>query len=519
MDNQSLISTKDAMGPVYLDEPIKECPTCQEKIAARAEVCPVCSAEFEIYTRAYCTQCHRLIHLTTTGKCPICMGEALLDPRDYSLMMAAGTWPGSEKKEPENPSNERPVSTPGEIKACPLCGRAIQAEAPTCSFCGARFDVSITGYCPHCHNIMRLNEAGRCSKCGGEIVDRQVTSSLAGAAELQPAATQAAPIPVTVTPEPPQEAQIHCHKCKVVNASTESVCRQCGANLLPGTSFGERALSLGLGLVFAVVLGVVSITLFANTQASPWWSLCLGVLALSTFAAGFQTAFARNPTHKRYYQRAQRHLKLNTRQAMADLSNAIDCAPSNDKMKYIQELKKLQAEMGTAEEAATDLSALIQKCSEALTATESHRQKAELLEQRAEFHAQLGAEEQKVRDLLEATYEIEKAIKKHEYKMNKDGENLAQFFTGYGDALASGYALGQEKDARKKVEKQRMSMLMEGKIRAIGYCKKCKDAVPLNNDLTCSRCGKAFKHPQTLFAVPADLEKAVVCVRQKRGVS
>jgi len=88
--------------PVIVIGDTKECPTCDKKINATAETCSTCGAKFEVYTRAYCTHCHKIIHAIAEGKCPDCQNNDLLDPRLYSKITAAGILP--EKSVPKTKS-------------------------------------------------------------------------------------------------------------------------------------------------------------------------------------------------------------------------------------------------------------------------------------------------------------------------------------------------------------------------------------------------------------------------------
>jgi hypothetical protein len=40
-----------------------------------------------------------------------------------------------------------------ETKKCPLCAETIPLAPRKCEFCGARFNVSSSGYCQTCHLV------------------------------------------------------------------------------------------------------------------------------------------------------------------------------------------------------------------------------------------------------------------------------------------------------------------------------------------------------------------------------
>ena len=243
---------------------------------------------------------------------------------------------------------------------------------------------------------------------------------------------------------------IYCKKCNAVNAGDEKFCQKCNADLLPKENLMDRIGNLIVGIVGGVLCGLVAYNLFNNPEFAESFTVCPTnpltwlIVAIVFPITNLVLAMRKTPEYLRYAIRARRHIELDPEQAISDFSQALELAPK--------------------------------------------KERANILNERANLYKKLGMEEEETRDRLAYTSE-EGAY--------SGGSGLAGMFGASKDA----YVSTRTKDERKR-------MMAEGKLTALGYCTKCASVVELNKKLRCPQ-HKSPKPKIMKFVVPADAEKAV----------
>jgi len=239
-----------------------------------------------------------------------------------------------------------------------------------------------------------------------------------------------------------------CRKCKANNPPEADRCEQCGANLLPGESLGERALWLVGGIIGTGLSAGMLYLLSTNPESIETSEFCLftnpvvWMIGIFVFPiSGLVSALRKTPLYKRYENRAKRHINLDWEQALTDFSKAIELAP-----------KKVQAS---------------------------------LLKQRADVYKAHGMEDDYLTDRLEY--------------MESEGA-----YQGQAD-FAQVFKLDSDQFITSARDSERKRLVAEGKIHAVGFCKKCRQAVTLNAKIRCPDHPKS-KPLATRFTLPKDLE-------------
>lgn len=207
-----------------------------------------------------------------------------------------------------------------------------------------------------------------------------------------------------------------------------------------------------MGAAIFIGLGV----LFAGWEevppccASP---AALGLFALSCLVGGFRWAFGRTKEYEKYLKRAERHVEAAPDQALADFTTALQLAPE--------------------------------------------KQKAQILKQRGELHSKLGDKEEALEDL--SAYAVHPQAHK--------GAKVMSEMVGVDLEQAAGGA------TERRIDGLRSVLVQEGALQAVGYCKHCKDAVLLDENRGCSRCGVQVKKAR--FVKPEETEAELAKLREE----
>jgi len=243
---------------------------------------------------------------------------------------------------------------------------------------------------------------------------------------------------------------IFCAKCKHKNKAQSTFCEQCNADLLPGEGIQDRVGNMVVGVVGGLMTGGISYFLITHPEFVETSEICLLTNPIpwlfATFAVPISSialALRKTPTFTKYENRAKRHVELDAEQALEDFSKALELAPK--------------------------------------------KEHARLLQQRSTLYTKLGREEDAIRDKLTYT--------------STEGAYAEQ----------SGWArmIGADKDAyvSTAIQQERKQLLAQGKIKAVGFCKKCGQIVELNEKLSCPQHKKP--KPQYIkFAMPSELDSA-----------
>lgn len=250
---------------------------------------------------------------------------------------------------------------------------------------------------------------------------------------------------------------ITCHKCKAINDTGTIHCQNCHKDLLPGYSFSYRMVLMIVGILGFLFCAWMLYRLIQNPEltlgaelticASPiFWGIALFLFPIVMLVE----LLKKTPVYTRYELRADRHMKIDPEQSLADLSEAIKLAPN----------KKLGV----------------------------------LLRKRSDIHKMIGNEEEAIKDRLGyLDSEID----------NEDGfQSLGNTFQLPMDKITSGYREGE-----------RRALVKLGQIKAVGFCKRCRKAVDLTWKIRCPNHPRK-KPLTVKYVLPRDLDSALAEVEE-----
>lgn len=159
--------------------------------------------------------------------------------------------------------------TDAKREKCPMCAEDVEPGAKFCPHCGTQFQVSRSGYCSACLDVVEVGINDKCSRCGGDLADihrvRKPVESVGVPARLAPAGGGPPPAPGT-------------------SALVPGKARGDGPERW--TVFGTARLFGILGVTFVVAVMAIAGSLWDNRVVFVIWQLSLWTgLALFLFSA------------------------------------------------------------------------------------------------------------------------------------------------------------------------------------------------------------------------------------------
>jgi hypothetical protein len=169
---------------------------------------------------------------------------------------------------------------------------------------------------------------------------------------------------------------IHCQKCKHINTPEAEKCEQCMTNLLPGVPIRQRLWGIVVVLICAFIfiailkwiLAQIPFVLSDVPALGAIASIVGALLCLLGVGIGIFMIVERIPRYARYMIRAERHMEIDSEQAIQDFGSALialmnektsDLTLSRTKQIY-QERAALYQKAGNTKEANKDLASLLE---------------------------------------------------------------------------------------------------------------------------------------------------------------
>ena len=218
------------------------------------------------------------------------------------------------------------------------------------------------------------------------------------------------------------------------------------------------------------------------------------VLAVLFILFAVFLAFRKAPEYERYRLRAERHLSLDPEQALADFSQAIAITPAKEKAGLFILLQKradLLEKQGNVSKARSDHQQASELALE-LYKNGPKNDRLKFLEQRIDHVRKIAAPAEADREELEYLFAAEQSLPEEKTAMG----------------VAEGIEQGTARAKRGKIQLRRKEILDAGRVKALGYCRKCKTVVELDPLLKCSVNPKHAKITSIQFVLAEDVETA-----------
>jgi len=152
---------------------------------------------------------------------------------------------------------------------------------------------------------------------------------------------------------------ITCSHCKTINPPEQRQCQNCHRDLLPGRGF---LLRIGVLIVSLAIGAFGAFILYRLSQGAELPDLGCAITSPVFWALiaggvplmGLVFAVQRTPQYEKYVDRAKRHLQIDPEQALADLNEAIRLAPEKQMSAILKERSALLVSMGHTTDAVRD---------------------------------------------------------------------------------------------------------------------------------------------------------------------
>jgi len=286
---------------------------------------------------------------------------------------------------------------------------------------------------------------------------------------------------------------IQCAKCKSVNSPEAEKCQKCGADLLPG--FGSaRTVGVILGFFFMALMGFAA---FMSGGDSYKCLIPMGIGVLAFTLWGVSRLGHPSMQYRRYENRARRHTKTDPDQAYADFTKAIRLAPWS--------LTAYQGRCSLHDKVDLSIDDLCEEIEFLANTLNTSSRRSVLKKDLREILARQIVELSIKRINREGELGLANEVLSHQVQlldfMEANVEDIHQFKTdtiGFG----AGITMHLRGELRKNIQKTQTELYRRGLVKAIGYCRRCKEEVEPDLDLDCSKNKSHGKIDKVRFFIP-----------------